>query len=386
MRRPFPLLTALFVAALFLGGADGCSSDPDVEGAKLYIQQEDFTNAMARLDAALARNPDNADAHALRAEVARLQAAEETDAAARRPLLNNLITSADRVRALAPDNADVARTRLAAWANEMQLGGANLRGAQDDPIKLANAIGSFENAIMVLPDSAGGHFNLGLAHLVAGHPAEAIAPLEGAIERGITDVNAFVYLGRAYLAADRGNDAVTLLERGRTLHPDSAELQADLLNAYAATGQSDRALGAYQEAINNDPDNALLYYNYGSVLLQAERYEEAIPQLIRATELDQTNASAYYNLGAAYQNQAAALNTQMRALPSNDTANYERLRGERDALLRLSMPQFEAARRISGAAGESEVDVCRALFRVYTTLGMTAQAQEAGTCAGEDMN
>ena len=386
MRRTFPFLSAVFAAALLLGGADGCSSDPDVEGAKLYVQQEDYAQALTRLDAALARDPDNAAALALKAEVYRLQSAELTDAAERRALLTQLAEAAGRVHTLEPDNTDIVRTRLGAWANEIQLGSGNLRAAQNDPARVAQAVGAFENAVMVLPDSAAGHYNLGLAYLVQGTPAQAIPALERAIELGLADENAYVYLSRSYLTADRGPDAVAVLERAQTAFPESQDIRAELLNAYAATGQSERALGAYDQAIAGDPDNALLRYNYGSTLLQAERYDEAIEQLRRATELDPSNSSAFYNLGAAYQNQAAGLQERMRDLDARDTATYDRLRAERDAFLEESIAPFESARRISTAAGESAVEVCRALFRAYTTLGRTAEATAAGECAGEDMN
>lgn len=386
MRRTFPLFTAALLAAVLLGGADGCSSDPDVEGARAYVRQQDYDRAIERLDVALANNPDNADAHALRAEVFRLQAEDVTDAAARRPLLTGLAESAGRVRTLAPDNADIARTRLGAWANEMTVGSAHLRTGQGDPARVAQAVASFENAVLVLPDSGSGHYNLGLAYLVQGNSVQAIPALERAIELGIDDENAYVYLARSYVVAERGAEAVTLLEGARAQFPASTDLQAELLNAYAASGQADRAMGAYEEAIAGDPDNALLRYNYGSTLLQAERYDEAIEQLERATELDPDNASAFYNLGVAYQNQAAGIHEGLRELSADDTATYDRLRAERDALLEQSLAPFEATRRLNTAAGEDVVDVCRALFRAYTTLGRTADATSAGECAGEDMN
>ena len=274
--------------------------------------------------------------------------------------------------------------RLAAWGNEVNVGGQVLRGAGTDQAAIASAISAFENAVMLVPDSAAGHYNLGLAHLVAGHPDQAIVPLEAAIERGIADESAYVYLSRAYLSASRGAEAVTMLETAQQRFPDSQPIQAELLNAYAATGQGDRALGAYEAAIAADPDNALLRYNYGSTLLQAERYDEAIPQLERAIQLDDTNFNAHYNLGAAFQNQAAGVSERLRDAANDAEAN--RLRGERDDLLRRALPHFVSARRMADAAGEDTVEICRALMGVYTTLGQTDEAREAGVCAGIDMN
>src|SRR5690606_10416953 len=71
---PSRLAVALVCATFLLAGADGCSSDPDVEGAKLYINNEEYDQALANLERAIANNPDNAEAHALKAEVLRLKA------------------------------------------------------------------------------------------------------------------------------------------------------------------------------------------------------------------------------------------------------------------------------------------------------------------------
>jgi tetratricopeptide (TPR) repeat protein len=383
MRR-LRLLLATALTVVVLAGADGCSSDPDVEGARLYVRQQDYPAALERLNSALATNPDNMDALVMKADVLRLQAAGEPDPAARRAIIEELQTTLQRGQTLEPDNAELARTRLATWGNEVNVGGQVLRAAGSDMNAVAGAVSAFENAVILVPDSAAGHYNLGLAHLVAGHADQAIGPLERAIERGIGDENAYVYLSRAYLSASRGADAVSMLERARGQFPDSQPIQAELLNAYAATGQGDRALGAYEAAIASDPDNALLRYNYGSTLLQAERYDEAIPQLERAIELDPSNFNAHYNLGAAFQNQAASVSERLREA-TNDAENA-RLRGERDDLLRRALPHFVEARRLAQAAGDDTAEICRALLGVYTTLGQTNEAREAGVCAGMDMN
>jgi tetratricopeptide (TPR) repeat protein len=383
MRRASPALFGLLATALLIG-LTGCSASTELTSARLYIQQEDYPAALAQINAALATNPDDVAALTLKADVLRIQASRTPNATERRPLIEELATTLQRAQSLAPADANLAQLRLSAWGNEVNVGGQTLRAAGSDQAAVASAVSAFENAVMLVPDSAAGHYNLGLAHLVAGHHDRAIGPLEAAIERGIGDENAYVYLSRAYLSASRGADAVTMLERARTQFPDSQPIQAELLNAYAATGQGERALGAYETAIAGDPENALLRYNYGSTLLQAQRYDEAIVQLERAIELDASNYNAHYNLGAAFQNQAAAVSERLRDATSDADAN--RLRGERDDLLRRALPHFVESRRLAAASGEDQAEICRALLSVYTTLGQTSEAREAGECAGIDMN
>ena len=271
--------------------------------------------------------------------------------------------------------------------------GADLAAKPVTKMKAAKAAepapASFENAVMILPDSSAGYLNRGLALLAAGNPAAAAEPLQRAIDTGAESAEAYIYLGRIYLSSqDRADDALTVLEQGRELFPDNEELQTELLNAYVRAGQTDRAIGAYEARITAEPDNPLYRYNYGSLLLQAERYDEAIEQLEQAIELDAQNANAYYNLGAAYQNKAASFNARIAELEDAGAAQaeVEAVIAERAELLNEALPNLERARALSEGAGEDASSICQALFQVYASLGQEEQAQEAAECAGLDLN
>lgn len=382
---PSHVLVALFAATLLLGGADGCSSDPNIEGAKLYIRSGDYVNALANIETALTENPDNPEALELKAQVLQLQSAQMVDPIERQPMVEQMMAALNRADALNPGDPDVAQTRLVAWAEEMNSGSRLLQSSGGNEGNLAKAIQAFENATYIQPDSSSGHYNLGLAHLVNGDPDSAIGPFETSISSGGGDASAYVYLGRALLATTSNSSrALEVLEEASALFPDDAAVRAELLNAYGATGQADRAITAYEAAVARDPDDAVLRYNYGSTLLVAERFDEAIVQLERAVALDANNANAFYNLGAAYQNKATAVNS--RLIESEDNAEANRLRAERDGLLEQALPHLAEARRLTTLQNEDPADICRALFQVYAQLSRADEAREAGECAGENMN
>src|SRR5690606_2325594 len=144
---PSRLLVALLCAVFLLAGADGCSSDPDVEGAKLYIRQDDYASALENLERALANNPDNVEAHALKARVLYLQASGVRNPAERRPLIEQMRASLDRALALDPANEEAVNVRLAAWADEMNAGSRFLQQSGGDEAALGNAVQAFSNAV-----------------------------------------------------------------------------------------------------------------------------------------------------------------------------------------------------------------------------------------------
>ena len=73
MKR-FPLLLALLFGGFLLIAADGCSSDPNVEGAKLDLKNKDYDRAMENIGKALESNPENAEALELKGQILQEQA------------------------------------------------------------------------------------------------------------------------------------------------------------------------------------------------------------------------------------------------------------------------------------------------------------------------
>jgi tetratricopeptide (TPR) repeat protein len=382
--RRLVTLALTLALAVVVGGADGCSSDPNVEGARLYIRNGELPDAAASLDRALEANPDNVSALALRAEVRRLQADAATDASARQGFFDQMSADIARAYTLAPTDADVMTTRTNGWATAVTKGNAALTSEAVAP---AVAQGLFRTAIAILPDSSQGHFGLGLAHLRADDAPGAITPLREAVRIDPSTVAAHIYLSRALLLAEQNTEAITVLEAAAERFPADPDIQASLLNAYAVSGRTDDALARYATAIAADPGNALLYSNYGTLLLRAGRFDEAVTQLEQAIALAPDDASAQYNLGAALQNKASALTDEANALPVGDT-NYDRLIAERNTFLERSLPYFIQARQLSAAAGiaDDERDACRALFVVYGGLNRAADAAAVAECAGESMD
>ena len=372
-------LTLFAFVAIALGGADGCSSDPQVEGAKLYINNKEYDRALENLDESLAANPDNVDALVLKAEVLRLKAGETTDVQQRSALFNDMTETIDRAGALAPDDARIIDARVNAWAYAVNEGNNTLRTADADP---ADAAAYFRTASTLMPDSMQGHFGLGLAELRATNFEGAISPLMRAVELAPDDANTHEYLARAYLATDQATKAVEVLEAAQTRFPDSADLRTTRLNAYAIAGMSDKAIAEYEAEIGAGRDDAMIRYNYGSLLLSAKRIDEAIEQLDRAVQMDASNPDAQYNMGAALQNKAASLAAEANETQDNVAANA--LLEEREALLERALPYLEASRDL--AEETDKANSCSALFQVYTQLNRIDDANAVAECAGMSMN
>ena len=100
MKRIAIFLVCLVGSYLWMGA--GCSSDPNVEGAKLDLRNKDYDRALENLAEALGRNPDNAEAYELKGRVLQQQASETTDSEQYQEAIQEMIEAYDRALTIRP--------------------------------------------------------------------------------------------------------------------------------------------------------------------------------------------------------------------------------------------------------------------------------------------
>jgi len=130
-----------------------------------------------------------------------------------------------------------------------------------------SALGRFQTACVMNPDSDTGCLNMGITLLNMGRYDDAQKVLAKSIERDPQSPRAWYSLG--------------LLEK--------------------AQGQLDAAREDFQKVAEIDPDDAGTQYFLGYLASQAQKYDEAVAAFNRAIELDPFHASAEYGLSQAEQ-------------------------------------------------------------------------------------
>ncbi len=395
--------TAVIAIVIFVGGmltlGAGCSSDPNVEGAKLDLRNKDYDRALVNLDKALETNPNNYEAFHLRGQVYQEMLAQEPEPAAHTELVKSMDEDYSMALANAPAEgsdelrSDILSRRRLAWYNEYQRGLAQYNRENYD-----DAAVFFTNATELQPDSAATFVNLAFAYISGERASEAMVPLESAIEKGDRNPDSYSFLSDLYMEADRQDDAIEILLTARSEFPKDTEITARLFNLYARTGQLEEALPLAESEVARDPTDSQNYYNYGSLLLEAGRYDDAIAALEKSVELDTASVSALFNLGAAYQNKGVDLNDEVTALDeqiregdlSDDAAadartKMEAAAAERDGLFEKSIEPLSKARTLTEASGEGAdlTGICTALGQAYARARTDEmeKAEEAFACA-----
>jgi Tfp pilus assembly protein PilF len=106
-------------------------------------------------------------------------------------------------------------------------------------------------------------------------------------------------LGKALRERGRGDDAVCCYRRAVVLDPDAAPNHSNLGNALRDKGRPDEALRAYRRALALDPNLATAHHNLGVPLFRQGAFDEAVRAYRQALALDPKLARAHYNLGVA---------------------------------------------------------------------------------------
>jgi len=375
-------LSYTLLVAVVLVGAAGCSQDPRLAGAREAVGRRDYDRALDLVNAAVALDPSDENALALKVDVLGALARQAPTPEARTALLADMAASARRAHALDSTDADVRGARVAAWLALVDHGNALLA----DPAAAAGAsVPVFQDAVAVLPDSAGGHVGLALARYSAGDANGAVAPLRTAVRLAPNDPAVALRLGRILLDADQGADAVVHLERAADRFPNDAALAALLFVAYERTGRGADALTRYEAELAGATPAAepALRLGYGTALIYAGRLDEAVAELERAVALAPQNADAHYNLGAALQQKAAVLGAEASGVEGATAA--DRLLTERDGYLERAALALTESRDLA-AEGPDRTGACKALFQVYEQLGRLDDAADVAACAGISMN
>jgi tetratricopeptide (TPR) repeat protein len=150
-----------------------------------------------------------------------------------------------------------------------------------------------------------------------GRMEEAVAVLEGALEKSPENRRAMNLLGAWYILMGRYDEAKKVLESLLELDPDFIDAYLNLALAYFYLEQLEKARLTADNIIARNPKDAKAQKLIGAILLKQTRYEESLPYFKKSIELAPFNHETHFNLGLSYQGlgmKDKALNSYARAV------------------------------------------------------------------------
>ena len=196
--------------------------------------------------------------------------------------------------------------------------------------RLEDAVAGYSRALLLRPDFADAHNNLGAALAAGGRFGEAAAHYVRALELHPDDANAHNNLGIALTALGRLTEAVAHHERAIELDPGKADAHYNLGIALTAQGRLDEADLRYRKTLRLRPDSAAAHNNLGNILAAQGKCAQAIEHYRLAIAIQPGHAEAHNNLGNVFRDLGQfgeALQHYGRAiaiLPANAEAHFHR--------------------------------------------------------------
>ena len=222
----------------------------------LRAQQGRMTEALEKIDAALALAPDDAEMHLNRANVLKSMGQAE-----------DALAGYDQALALKPG-----------WAQAENNRGTVLKALG----RFEEALAAYDRALAANPNNPEALNNRGSVLEDLKRPAEALAAYDRALRLAPRFAAAFNNRGSALLTLHRFADALSCFERALSLRPGDAEVLNNRGNALLALGRHEEALSAYDQALAARPDYAAAFNNRGNALQSLKRHEEALASFDRA--------------------------------------------------------------------------------------------------------
>jgi len=194
--------------------------------------------------------------------------------------------------------------------------------------RLDEAIACYHQALILKPDLAAAHNNLGNAFYEQGKPEEAEASYRHALALQPNLADAHNNLGTLLYERDELDEAVACYRQALALEPDYAAAHDNLGTALWRQGKPEEAEASTRRALALAPDFPQALGNLGSMLKDQGRLNEASAvyrQLLQIAPEDINGLNGLACVLAAQGDAVGALETVYQSLQIRETANAKRI-------------------------------------------------------------
>ncbi len=420
-----------------------CAADPNIESARLALVQQDFEEVVRSADAAIEANPESGDGYYYKG-VAYASMASEKPADQRKEdyelARENLLEARERYEAQEVTSNEAQNLNdiiIETWGYEHNRGvrplSDDILSSPEDSLLLSRH--HFINATTINPDSVLSFNLLAEVNFALGNNEEAEAVTRKIIyDMDMGDLYNYYRLAFFLIEDQRDEEAIELLLEARDKFPDEIEIVQEIANTYLRIGETEEALDVVKELIERDPENPQYRLVYATQVYQMvqelddqvrELHDEiydmsrdvrqkarepgadqdeienmvdeiekkqqeanelinesfrfsdiAKEELLLAVESDPENPDIHSTLGIVYQNRGALMQDKRNMTEDLDEA--EQFDRQAKDYLQKSIPHYEKAAELE----PDNLEHWRSLFRVYTNLGMTEEAERAQEKSG----
>ena len=178
----------------------------------------------------------------------------------------------------------------------------NIRGACYAGLDQKDAaVESYKQAVLLKPDYAKAHYNLGGALQEIGQLDDAVKSYESAIALEPENAEAHNNLGNVLRELEQLDAAINSYEKAIVINPNYVEAHYSLGLTFQELGQLENTVNSYKKVVAIKPDFAGMHNNLGNVYRELGELDAALKSYKKALAIQPDFVEAHYSLGVIYQ-------------------------------------------------------------------------------------
>jgi len=274
----------------------GCQPK-EITSAKIYIQRDDWQQAQTYLEAAVAQNPGNAEAHFL---LGRAYAHHGRFRDMNKEFEQSLQLS-DKFQ------HEINAERERYWISKFNAGITALDLGRTDMAEAA-----LKSAIAIDPIRYEAYKKLGVTYLTKNEPRKAILLYEKLLESLPENLDLLSSAANLYYSQNQFAKVIPILLRILAMDPSHRDALANLALSYDALDETEKAEKAYIAAIQANTIDKDLIFLFAAHHYRRGQFRKSIQLFEQVLVLSPNDFEATSNIGNAYLSMAEAIKKQLK--------------------------------------------------------------------------
>jgi tetratricopeptide (TPR) repeat protein len=153
--------------------------------------------------------------------------------------------------------------------------------------KLDEALGAFQKAAKLSPETAVIHYWVGMTYFYQREPENAIVQFKKVLELEPENYRAHTMIGKSLLADKTQLDqAVEYFDKALSINPDYMDARFELARIYALKGDMKRSLAEFGIIFRSEPNYAMYHFELGRIFESQKAVDQAKNEYQRALQLN----------------------------------------------------------------------------------------------------
>ncbi len=280
------ILSAGLIVLLALASGVGAQS-VEMNSAKLYKKQGEFDRAIEWFEKAVAKKPENAEAHYMLGDLYGMKGR-----------IADMVRAFDASLSYSKKFEKEIKISRDKYFRESFKTGVDAANAGD----YAKALEAFNNSLVIEPKQVDTYKNLVYVYSRLDSIPGMVQVYEELLKVDPNDYETYLALAVIHNRRREYDKTIERLRKAVEVAPDSAKprIIGEIGITYDLMGKGDEAMKVYEEALKMNPGDKNLLFNLGRLYFMRDDYANAVKQFTEVWKSNPEDFEVNYQVGASY--------------------------------------------------------------------------------------